>query len=69
MESIRVTAQLIIAFGILNVWLLRFNKAGRLSEEHERGVRHLRVASVVYVVCWWPQSAARIIPARQFLVA
>ena len=27
MESIRVTAQLIIAFGILNVWLLRFNKA------------------------------------------
>ena len=27
MESIRIIAQLIIAFGILNVWLLRFNKA------------------------------------------
>jgi hypothetical protein len=27
MESIRSIAQLIIAFGILNVWLLRFNKA------------------------------------------
>lgn len=27
MEPIRITAQLIIAFGILNVWLLRFNKA------------------------------------------
>lgn len=27
MESVRSIAQLIIAFGILNVWLLRFNKA------------------------------------------
>jgi hypothetical protein len=27
MESIRSIAQLIIALGILNVWLLRFNKA------------------------------------------
>lgn len=71
MEYIRSIAQLIIALGILNVWLLRFNKAtvyrGGGAKNMKQEFAAYGLPGLVYVVCGRTEGTARIVLAREFL--